>query len=246
MSDSQPISSLSSATDTRLGILYSFRRCPYAMRARLACTLFLTPQSLELREVVLKNKPQELLAINPKATVPALQLSEEQSLERLQANSTVINESREIMLWAIEQSALNQTTTELKARYLPLHLELDIDELIDENDGTFKWALDHYKYADRFEESEEHYRGLGEIFLGKLEKLLEKNRYLFATEMSFADIAIFPFVRQFAHVDKQWFEQSSYPRLIQWLDILLKSELFASIMEKYKPWNKQEEAIFFP
>jgi glutathione S-transferase len=246
MSDSQPISSLSSATDTRLGTLYSFRRCPYAMRARLACTLFLTPQSLELREVVLKNKPQELLAINPKATVPALQLSEEQSLERPQANSTVINESREIMLWALEQSALNQTTTELKAQYLPFHLQLDIDELIDENDGTFKWALDRYKYADRFEETEEHYRKLGEVFLAKLEKLLEKNRYLFTIEMSLADIAIFPFVRQFAHVDKQWFEQSSYPKLVRWLNALLESELFGSIMEKYKPWQASNEIVYFP
>jgi glutathione S-transferase len=246
MPDFQPISSLTSATDTKLGILYSFRRCPYAMRARLACTLFLAAQSLELREVVLKNKPQELLAINPKATVPALQLSEEQSLEGPWGNSTVINESREIMLWALEQGALNQSKAGLKAQYLPFHLQLDINELIDENDGPFKWALDHYKYADRFEETEEHYRELGEVFLAKLEQLLEHNRYLFTPEMSLADIAIFPFVRQFAHVDKQWFEQSSYPRLIQWLDILLKSDLFASIMEKYKPWDKQEEAIFFP
>lgn len=241
MSDSQPISSLPPVTDTKLDILYSFRRCPYAMRARLACTLFLPAQSLELREVVLKNKPQELLAINPKATVPALQLSEEQSLERPKANSTVINESREIMLWALEQ-----TTEEVKTQYLPFHLQLDIDELIDENDGTFKWALDHYKYADRFEESEEHYRELGEIFLGKLEKLLEKNRYLFAAKMSIADIAIFPFVRQFAHVDKQWFEQSCYPKLGRWLNGLLESELFGSIMEKYKPWQASNEVVYFP
>ncbi len=107
-------------SDFHLGILYSFRRCPYAMRARLACALFLPPQSLELREVVLKNKPKELLAISPKATVPVLQL----------ADGTVIDESRDIMLW----------------------------------------ALDHYKYSDRYKESKEHYRELGEVFLTNTKK----------------------------------------------------------------------------
>jgi glutathione S-transferase len=241
MSDSQPISSLPPVTDTKLGILYSFRRCPYAMRARLACTLFLPAKSLELREVVLKNKPQELLEISPKATVPVLLVSGGPLID-----SVLIDESRDIMQWTLEKGTQGQATDALKTQYIPMHLQLEIDELIDENDGPFKWALDHYKYADRFEETEEHYRKLGEVFLVKLEKLLEHNRYLLTPAMSLADIAIFPFVRQFAHVDKQWFEQSSNPRLIQWLDILLESDLFASIMEKYKPWNKQEEAIFFP
>ena len=145
------------------------------------------------------------------------------------------------MLWAIEQ-----TSDPLKTQFIPLHLQLDIDELIDENDGSFKWALDHYKYADRYEESEEHYRKLGEVFLAKLEQLLEKNLYLFSTEISLADIAIFPFVRQFAHVNKKWFEQSAYPKLIRWLNELLESELFASIMEKFKPWQVENEPVYFP
>ena len=225
------------STSPTLGTLYSFRRCPYAMRARLACTLFLSPQSLELREVVLKNKPRELLDISPKATVPALFLPGEQL-----SDSRVIDESRDIILWALEQGS----TDRLKQQFSPTHLESDIVELIDENDGTFKWALDRYKYSDRFEESEEHYRKLGEAFLAKLEQLLEKNRYLFTTEMNLADIAIFPFVRQFAHVDKKWFEQSPYPKLIQWLNELLESELFKSIMEKYKPWQAGNETVFFP
>jgi glutathione S-transferase len=230
-----------SLTNSTLGILYSFRRCPYAMRARLACTLFLPPESLELREVVLKNKPQELLDISPKATVPVLLV-----LGGPLATPILVDESRDIIRWALEKGTLGQATDAFKTEFLPLHLQLEIEELIDENDGSFKWALDRYKYSDRFEESEEHYRKLGEVFLAKLELRLEKTGYLFTPEMSIADISIFPFVRQFAHVDKQWFEQSSYPRLIQWLDILLKSELFASIMEKYKPWKKKEEAIFFP
>lgn len=214
-----------------LGILYSFRRCPYAMRTRLACALFLPTKSLELREVVLKNKPQALLDISPKATVPVLQLHSGQ----------VIDESRDITRWALEQSSQS-----IQYKYLPTHLQLDIEELIDENDGSFKWALDRYKYSDRYEESEEYYRELGEVFLGKLEALLEKNRYLYSSEPSLADISVFPFVRQFAHVDKVWFEQSQYPRLITWLTELLKSELFISIMKKYKPWQEQEETVLFP
>lgn len=226
-----PDSQLSSPKTRQLGALYSFRRCPYAMRARLACALFLNPQSLELREVVLKNKPQELLAISPKATVPVLALN----------CGTVIDESRDIMLWALEHAS-----DELKSQYLPFHLQLDVDELIDENDGSFKWALDRYKYADRYDESEEHYRQLGEVFLRRLERLLEKQRYLLSAQMSLADIAVFPFVRQFAHVDKKWFEASPYPKLIQWLNELLESKLFNSIMEKYKPWQADNETVYFP
>lgn len=225
MSDSQ-------LNPKQVGILYSFRRCPYAMRARLGCTLFLPQESLELREVVLKNKPQQLVDISPKATVPVLQL----------LDGTVIDESRDILTWA-----LNQAKTESKVQYSPMYLQLEIDKLIDENDGSFKWALDRYKYADRFEESEQYYRELGEVFLAKLEQLLTKNRHLLSAELSLADIAIFPFVRQFAHVDKTWFEQSPYPKLNLWLNELLESKLFISIMEKYKPWQANDgDEIYFP
>lgn len=225
MPDSQP-------NPKQVGILYSFRRCPYAMRARLGCALFLPQQSLELREVVLKNKPQALLDISPKATVPVLQLS----------SGEIVDESRDIL-----NRALDQASAESKTQYSPLHLQLKIDALIDENDGSFKWALDRYKYADRYEESEEHYRKLGEVFLTKLEGMLEINRYLLSEQMTLADIAVFPFVRQFAHVDKKWFEQSPYPKLILWLNELLESELFQSIMEKYKPWSSEtSEVICFP
>lgn len=224
MSDSQ-------LSSQQIGILYSFRRCPYAMRARLGCALFLPQQSLELREVVLKNKPQQLLDISPKATVPVLQLS----------NGEIVDESRNILSWALDQAS-----TESKTQYCPLHLQLEIDELIDENDGAFKWALDRYKYADRFEETEEYYRELGEVFLAKLEWLLEKHRYLLSERMTLADIAIFPFVRQFAHVDMNWLEQSAFPKLILWYRGLLESELFKSIMEKYKPWPTEKTPVYFP
>ncbi len=225
-----------SPSNKLLGILYSFRRCPYAMRARLGCALFLPTQSLELREVVLKNKPQALLDISPKATVPVLQLIKDKCND-----GTVIDESRDILNWALDQAS-----AEMKLQFAPLHLQLEIDELINENDGSFKWALDRYKYADRYDEAEEHYREMGEVFLKKLEGLLEKNRFLLTQEMTLADIAVFPFVRQFAHVDKKWFKQSPYPKLILWYSKLLESELFKSIMEKHKPWDSKTTKLYFP
>jgi glutathione S-transferase len=226
----------SPSTIDHLGILYSFRRCPYAMRARVACSLFLPARSLELREVVLKNKPPELIEISPKATVPVLQLKD----------GNVIDESRDIAFWALEQAALYDLSNKLNAQYLPSHLQVDIEELIDENDGSFKWALDRYKYSDRYEESEQYFRELGEVFLAKLEGLLTKNQYLYSKEPSLADITVFPFVRQFAHVDNIWFNQSPYPKLIQWLNKWLESELFTSIMKKYEPWKPSNETILFP
>ena len=198
----------------------------------MACALCLPSNSLELREVVLKDKPQALLDISPKATVPVLHLSDDHS----HGTSNVIDESRDIILWA-----LNKAPSKLKTQLLPFHLQLDIEELIDENDGSFKWALDRYKYSDRYEESEQYYRAKGEVFLAKLEHLLTQNRYLFTSEMSLADIAIFPFVRQFAHVDKAWFENSSYIQLNQWLNGFLDSDLFTSIMTKYLQWKPQSE-----
>lgn len=212
-----------------LPILYSFRRCPYAMRARLALAYALPDQALELREVVLKDKPEEMLAISPKGTVPVLQLSDQ-----------VLEESLDIMMWA-----LSQKTDQV---WLPNDPETrqQILDLIEENDGSFKWALDRYKYADRYEESEEHYRSLGEVFLQKLNQRLVNNPYLMGESMTLLDAAIFPFVRQFAHVDKNWFEQCPYDELRVWLNRHLESELFLSIMPKYKQWHRDNELVLFP
>ena len=210
------------------GVLYSFRRCPYAMRARLALAYALPPETLELREVVLKDKPAELLAISSKATVPVLQLP----------NNQVIDESLDIMLWALAQ---NPQQTWL----LPDHKE-EILALIAENDGEFKWALDRYKYSDRFEESQEYYRKLGEVFLAKLDQRLQKTPFLLGDEMTLLDAAIFPFVRQFAHVDKNWFDQSAYHPLQNWLNHHLESDLFQQVMPKFKQWKQGSELVLFP
>ncbi len=193
-------------------ILYSYRRCPYAMRARMA--LKYAGIAFETREIVLKNKPAHMLKVSPKATVPVLVLSD----------GTVLEQSLEIMLWALQQQD--------KDDWLIADSELT-QQLIAENDSIFKQALDKYKYAIRFpEDSAEVYRTQGEVFLQRLEILLSQSQYLLINQISLADIAIFPFIRQFSGVDTMWFEAAPYPKLKIWLKTLIESELFTSIMQK--------------
>ncbi len=212
-----------------LPILYSFRRCPYAMRARLAIAY--SHIQVELREVVLKDKPASLLELSPKATVPVL----------LTAEQTVIEESIEIMQWA-----LNQHDPDDWYQALPEQQKQLGNELIGYNDGEFKFYLDRYKYADRFPEfTEAHYRQQGELFLQRLEELLTKHTFLLGEHLTWADMAILPFIRQFASVDKAWFDNANYPKLQQWLHTFLNSELFKQIMPKFKQWHEGDETILF-
>lgn len=203
---------------SKLPVLYSFRRCPYAIRARLA--LNYSQIQVELREVELKNKPPQMLAISPKGTVPVLQLN----------NGDIIEESLEIIYWALAQHDPQQ--------WLTKNNQSKIKDLISKNDGQFKYYLDRYKYADRFPEfSEKFYRQKGEVFLLELEQLLKSHKYLLQDSPSLADMALFPFIRQFANVDNTWFWKADYPKLQEWLQGLLDSELFIKVMEKYPPWN---------
>jgi glutathione S-transferase len=199
-----------------LPIFYSFRRCPYAIRARLAITYAGTP--VEIREVHLKNKPEQMLAISPKGTVPVLQLP----------NGKVIDESLDIMYWALAQ---NDPERWLEAAE-------DSERLIQWNDSEFKYYLDRYKYADRYPEySESYYRSEGEKFLSELENKLGKTTYFSGSHFSITDAAIFPFIRQFAAVDNRWFDSSGYQHLYKWLRELVESDLFASIMAKNQLWK---------
>jgi|SRR5450830_288587 len=197
-------------------ILYSYRRCPYAMRARMA--LRYSGIAVEIIEISLKDKPQHLLAISPKATVPVLVL----------ADGKVIEQSLEIMQWALlQQDTANWLASSASEQAIDAH------RLIAENDGTFKQLLDRYKYAVRFpEKPQETYRQQCEGFLSKLEALLGQHHYLLGNHCSIADVAIFPFIRQFAGVDDLWFSQAPYPRIRMWLNEWLKSALFISIMQK--------------
>lgn len=198
--------------------LYSFRRCPYAMRARMA--LRYSAVELNIVEVSLKAKPPEMLALSSKGTVPVLQV-----------NDKVIDESLEIMHWALAQHDPDnwRLLGDLEGQALTA-------ALIEENDQVFKLHLNRYKYPERHPEYPlEHYRAEGEVFLRRLEALLETRAFLAAAHQSLADVAVMSFVRQFAHVDREWFAAAPYPRLQRWLQGLLDSELFVAIMAKQSP-----------
>ncbi len=210
-------------------ILYSFRRCPYAMRARMAIAY--SGVKVELREVVLKDKPSEMLLVSPKGTVPVLVFDS-------QSGEEVIEESLEIMYWALSMHDPNKMNISEVTDYLDV-------PLINENDNVFKTHLDHYKYADRFPDNTmQYYREQGEVFLKKLDELLSDNAFLTGENLSIVDVAIFPFIRQFAFVDKAWFDQSCYLNLRRWLDAFLVSALFLSIMPKFLQWYAEDEVVF--
>ena len=198
-----------------MNTLYSFRRCPYAMRARMA--LRYSGVAVDIVEVSLKAKPAEMLALSGKGTVPVLS-----------ADGRVIDESLDIMRWALAQNDpqdwLLKDDPGAAAQIIPL---------IEQNDQVFKVHLNRYKYAERYpEQPMAFYRSEGEVFLRRLEALLEGRDYLLAAHPSLADVALMPFVRQFAHVDREWFGQTPYVRLQAWLQRFLDSDLFTGIMQK--------------
>ena len=198
-------------------ILYSFRRCPYAMRARLA--LLQTQIKWEHREIIFRDKPAHMLEISPKGTVPVLLLPD----------GTVIDESFDIMLWALgENDPDNWLSEDNKTEALTL---------INENDTTFKRALDRYKYPSRYENEDcSNAREDGLKFIKKLDTYLADRDTLLSSGASIADTAIFPFIRQFAHVDRDWFYALSTPNIHAWLTKHLESDAFATIMKKHELW----------
>ena len=207
-------------------ILYSFRRCPYAIRARMA--LYISGQTCELREVVLRNKPAEMIALSPKATVPVLQLE----------TGEVLEESLDIMLWTL---ANNDPEDWLEPELGTLENMID---LVAESDGPFKDNLDRYKYAPRYENVDpEVHRKQAEKFLRVLNERMENSKYLFGNRPALADYAIAPFIRQFANTDRAWFDAAPYPRLQSWLEDFLNAELFNRVMNKYQAWQAGDTPI---
>jgi glutathione S-transferase len=195
-------------------ILYSFRRCPYAMRARMA--LLISGQACVLREVALRAKPAEMIAASAKATVPVLVLPD----------GRVIDESLDIMRWALARSDPEDW------------LGADDPALVAENDGPFKQHLDGYKYPDRHGADPAERRAMGMGFLASLEARLARRSNLCRETRSFADIAIMPFVRQFAATDQGWFEDQSLPSLNAWLTRHRESTLFLQAMLRLPPWRQ--------
>jgi glutathione S-transferase len=219
-----------------LPVLYSFRRCPYAMRARLAIAA--SGLACELREVVLRNKPPDLLAASPKATVPVLVLPDGQ----------VIEQSLEIMLWALRQS-------DAEGWLAPQPGTLQaMQALVGRHDGVFKPHLDRYKYPNRYPQehlgdplrfSHDH-REAAARWLDELQTRLACHAWLFGPHASLADMALLPFVRQFAHTDAAWFASQPWPHLAAWLAGWESGVLFQRVMEKYPPWQAGEAGIVFP
>jgi glutathione S-transferase len=196
-------------------MLYSFRRCPYAMRARMA--LHYAGCAVQIEEVSLKNKPAQMLERSPKGTVPVLV-----------EGDLVLEQSLDIMHWALAQ---NDPDNWLLIKDGERRRE--IQALIEENDQVFKANLDQYKYHVRHpEHSQQYYRALGEVFLSKLEARLQHRDFLITGHLTLADVALAPFIRQFSAVDPHWFASSPYPALRGWLQRFVESALFRAVMAK--------------
>ena len=208
-------------------ILYSFRRCPYAMRARLAikaCEIF-----VEIREIKLKEKPLEFLKVSPKGTVPVLVTS----------SGNVLEESIDIINWALN---INDPQKWLATGQLP---QSAISQLLNNLENEFKPSLDKYKYPNRFENIDRNFhRDKNLDFLWYLDNLLKKNRALNCSHLSLIDYAIFPFIRQFRNVDDKWFDSFNFNFLKKWLFQIIDSNDFLSIMKKYEKWESTNTPIY--
>lgn len=232
------------------------------MRARMS--LVYSGIDVELREIILRDKPDSMLAYSPKGTVPVLVVADSEK-DKESDGERVIDESLDVILWALAQHDPDDLLLANDA-----DLRAEADALIHENDNVFKQNLDRYKYFVRYpEHPQEHYRSQGEVFLQSLDDRLQANTtspeksrttsqnnsmgqnfsggpYLLADRMTVADIAVCPFIRQFVNVDKAWFDQAPYTNLRAWLEMMLSSSLFVNAMNKYAQWQEGDIPTIFP
>ena len=210
-----------------LPILYSFRRCPYAMRARMA--LILASKECELREILLSNKPNEMLEISSKGTVPVLQFSND-----------VLDESLDIISWAMESHAPS------------VHIYSEAEEilslkLIQLFDSNFKHHLDRYKYSSRYNVDPKEHQQECKIILENLEAEINPSPWIFGKQISLLDISILPFIRQCKIANPNWFFAQNFPKLIDLLNYFENSKLFDQAMQKYELWDPMKNnGNFFP
>ena len=209
-----------------LPILYSFRRCPYAMRARMA--IHISSQKCEIREVLLRDKPPSMLEYSSKGTVPVLVLQ----------SGEVIDESLDVIDWALN---LNDPDNWQRSKN-----NEKTKELIKINDGEFKYHLDRYKYSKRYDnEDPEFHRKKCLKFIESINNELNNSEYIFDDNISYADIVVLPFIRQFRIADIEWFDSLPYDNLKKWLSSFLDSSLLNSIMKKYDLWQEGDSLIIF-
>ena len=209
-----------------LPILYSFRRCPYAMRARMA--IHISGQKCELREVLLRDKPPSMLEYSAKGTVPVLILQD----------GKVIDECLDVIDWALN---LNDPDDWQRSKDTK-----KTKELIKINDGEFKYHLDRYKYSKRYDnEDPEFHRKKCLKFIESVNNELNNSKYIFDDNISYADIVVLPFIRQFRIADIEWFDSLPYDNLKKWLSSFLDSSLLHSIMKKYDLWKEGDKSIVF-
>ena len=212
----------------KIPILFSFRRCPYAMRARIAINL--CDLECEIREINLKLKNKEFLELSPKGTVPVLVLPD----------NKIIEESMDIIHWAIS----NNDPYNLKLKNLEIYNK-DMD-LISIFDNEFKYHLDRYKYNSRYKGiNKEEHKYKARDLLVNLNNSLKEKQWLNGENISISDISILPFIRQYRIADIKWFDEKlELPNINRWLDKFLNSKIFNNIMKKYKIWETTDQKIF--
>ena len=208
-------------------ILYTFRRCPYAMRARFAIRS--SKIIVEIREIKLQEKPPEFLKLSPKGTVPVL----------ITNSGEVLEESLDIIYWALNKNDPHKWLARGKLE------NQDINKLLDDLINIFKPNLDKYKYPSRFYGVDQFlHRDRNLCFLKKLNSYLENNKSLNCKHLSLLDYSIFPFVRQFRNVDQEWFDKLNFNLLNNWLNQIIDSDDFSSIMKKFKKWKPNDIPIY--
>ena len=208
-------------------ILYTFRRCPYAIRTRMVIKL--SQITVEIREIELKNKPREFLELSPKGTVPVL----------LTDSGQVLEESLDIINWALDSNDPKNLLSECNLS------KSQFKELLKKLDDDFKINLDKYKYPNRYQGVDRNFnRDANLNFLANLDNILKTSEYINCNHLTLIDYLIFPFIRQFRNVDENWFDCLNFNYLKKWLNNLMESEDFKSIMKKYTVWNSNQIPIY--
>ena len=214
-------------TNFKYPILYTFRRCPYAMRARFA--IWSSKIIVEIREIQLQEKPSEFLKLSPKGTVPVL----------ITNSGEVLEESLDIIYWALNKNDPHKWLAKGKLE------NREIIKLLDDLENKFKPNLDKYKYPSRFSGVDQYFhRDKNLCFLKKLNSYLENNKSINCEHLSLLDYAIFPFVRQFRNVDQDWFNKLNFNFLNKWINQIIDSKDFSSIMKKFKKWEPIDVPIY--